>query len=138
MQGTVMPLQDVQPITYTGTILQFTTALLLALVFLVVRRYARRHSYVAPWSWAWCALALAIGAIVTRYNILPSVSAPLSDDRQPPVRWSASCVRPARSGMQPTSTSTSRCRYPWSSLPAAYVPSCYFDCHRRAGHRAPW
>jgi diguanylate cyclase (GGDEF)-like protein len=78
-----MPLQDVQPyIAFLGTIVQLGAALLLSVLFLILRRYADRRKYFTAWSLAWLALTTAILAVVVRYNILPTISAPiLNDDR---------------------------------------------------------
>ena len=74
-------LQDVQPyISFIGTMIQLGGALLLALLFLVLRPYARRRKYFLTWSKAWVALSLAIVCVTIRYNILPTVTVPLPDE----------------------------------------------------------
>jgi diguanylate cyclase (GGDEF)-like protein len=47
----------------------------------MLRQYAERRKYFITWSKSWIALAVAIAALVVRYYILPSVTAPLDDDR---------------------------------------------------------
>jgi diguanylate cyclase len=75
-----MSLQDLSPyISFLGTIIQLAAAILLSVLFLMLRRYAERRKYFITWSKSWIALSLAIAAIVARYYILPAVTAPLDD-----------------------------------------------------------
>ncbi|HUF49742.1 MAG TPA: GGDEF domain-containing protein [Longimicrobiales bacterium] len=64
-----------------GILLQLCGALLLAGLFLLLRRYARRRRYFHIWGAAWFALAAAIGAVTLRHLLLPGVSAlPVVED----------------------------------------------------------
>ena len=82
-----MSLQDLQPyIAFLGTIIQLAVAVLLSLLFLLLRRYAERRKYFLPWARSWLALSVAIAAIVVRYYILPGISTPVLDDWRPEVR----------------------------------------------------
>src|SRR5262245_25244088 len=75
-----MSLQDLSPyISFLGTIIQLAAAILLSVLFLVLRRYAERRKYFITWSKSWIALSMAIAAIVARYYILPAVTAPIDD-----------------------------------------------------------
>jgi|CXWL01.1.fsa_nt_gi diguanylate cyclase (GGDEF)-like protein len=56
-------------ISYLGLLAQTAAALLLVVLFWLLRPYARRN-YFAPWSWAWSALAVALLALVWRYLLL--------------------------------------------------------------------
>jgi len=56
-----------------GILLQLAGVLLLAWLFLLLRRYARRRRYFQVWGAAWAVLAVAIGALVARYVVLPLV-----------------------------------------------------------------
>ena len=76
-----MLLEDIQPfISFLGTIIQLGGALLLALLFVLLRPYARRRKYFLIWSRAWVALSIAIGCVVIRYNILPNLNVAFPDD----------------------------------------------------------
>jgi hypothetical protein len=86
-KGALMSLQDLQPyIAFLGTIIQLAVAVLLSLLFLLLRRYAERRKYFLTWAKSWLALSVAIAAIVVRYYILPSISTPVLDDWRPEVR----------------------------------------------------
>jgi diguanylate cyclase (GGDEF)-like protein len=82
-----MSLQDLQPyIAFLGTITQLAVAVLLSLLFLLLRRYAERRKYFLTWAKSWLALSVAIAAVVVRYYILPGISTPVLDDWRPEVR----------------------------------------------------
>lgn len=75
-------LKGLQPyLSFLGTFIQLGAILLLIALFGLLRRYARRRRYFRTWSNAWVALALALAAVVVRYNLLPSLMAgPVLDD----------------------------------------------------------
>jgi diguanylate cyclase (GGDEF)-like protein len=65
-------LTGIQPyLSYLGTFIQLGGAVLLLVLFNLMRRYTRRRKYFRSWAKAWAALAIAIAAIVLRYNLLP-------------------------------------------------------------------
>ena len=81
MQGTGISLQQVQPyISFLGSSLQLAGALLLAVLFLVMRSQARRRRYCLTWGLGWLMLSAALLAVVWRYTIMPSISALPPDD----------------------------------------------------------
>jgi len=67
-------------IRYLGIIVQLGGSLVLLGLFLLLRRYTRRRRYFIEWGKAWVAVSLAMCAVVARYNLLPSVAAPVSGD----------------------------------------------------------
>jgi len=60
-------------LTYLGTLIQFGSSALLIALFLLLRPYARRRRYFVMWSHAWILLAIALFAVVVRYNVLPAL-----------------------------------------------------------------
>jgi diguanylate cyclase (GGDEF)-like protein len=68
-------------IALIGLAVQLGGCILLAGLFLVLRRQAEGRSYFRYWSAAWVVLACAIGALVLRYQFIPRVDRiSLSDD----------------------------------------------------------
>jgi diguanylate cyclase (GGDEF)-like protein len=61
-------------LSYLGTFIQLGGALLLVVQFNLMRRYTRRRQYFRAWTTAWAALAVAILAVVVRYNLMPEFS----------------------------------------------------------------
>lgn len=60
--------EHMQPlVSFIGIVLQFAASLLLAMMFLLLRPYARRRHYFATWSAAWVVLTIAIASLAVRY-----------------------------------------------------------------------
>ena len=72
---TQITLQGLQPyLSFLGTFVQLGGTLLLFALLTMLRRYAMRRRYFLTWSNAWGVLAIALIAVVLRYNfILPSI-----------------------------------------------------------------
>lgn len=56
-----------------GLFSQLAAAVLLVVLFLLLRRHALRRPYFRAWSSAWIALAIGLAALTLRYNLLPLV-----------------------------------------------------------------
>ena len=70
MRGPIT-LEGLQPyLSFLGSFLQFGTGVLLIVLFMLLRPYARRRRYFIVWSHAWIALSIALFTIMIRYNIL--------------------------------------------------------------------
>ena len=69
MQTTFKGLQPY--LSFIGTFVQLGGTLLLIALFSLMRRYTRRRIYFRTWASAWLALAIALAAVVLRYNLLP-------------------------------------------------------------------
>ncbi|MDE2069972.1 MAG: GGDEF domain-containing protein [Gammaproteobacteria bacterium] len=54
-----------------GLFSQLVAAVLLVVLFLLLRRHAVRRPYFRAWSSAWVALAIGLAALTLRYNLLP-------------------------------------------------------------------
>ncbi|MGH8292575.1 MAG: GGDEF domain-containing protein [Gammaproteobacteria bacterium] len=54
-----------------GLFSQLAAAVLLVVLFLLLRRHAIRRPYFRAWSSAWVALAIGLTALTLRYNLLP-------------------------------------------------------------------
>ncbi len=65
---------------YLGLLSQAATVLLLVVLFMLLRRHADRRPYFFTWCNAWAALAVALVALVLRYNVLPNLLGALPDD----------------------------------------------------------
>jgi PAS domain S-box-containing protein len=70
----------IQPIESTSRLVQFAAillelggAVLVALLFGLIRRYAPRRKYFATWAWAWLAMVVGIAAVAYRYVLLGDV-----------------------------------------------------------------
>jgi diguanylate cyclase (GGDEF)-like protein len=75
MQQQQVSLTGLQPyLSYLGTFLQLGAAVLLLVLFNLMRPYTRRRKYFRSWAKAWAALAVAIFAVVLRYRLLPEFS----------------------------------------------------------------
>ena len=62
--------EGLQPyLSFLGTFVQMGATLLLYALFLLLRRYARRRHYFRTWSYAWGVLAIALAAVILRYNL---------------------------------------------------------------------
>jgi diguanylate cyclase (GGDEF)-like protein len=78
---TKITLQGLQPyLSYLGTFVQLGGTLLLFGLLTMLRRYAMRRRYFRTWSNAWGILALALFAVVLRYNLLPSMDPNVAED----------------------------------------------------------
>src|SRR5690242_18677744 len=67
-------------ISFIGVVVQLGGALLLVLLFSLLRGYVLRRSYFAAWTAAWACGAAAIGALCVRYILMPSLTQPPMDD----------------------------------------------------------
>lgn len=64
--------KGLQPyLSFIGTFVQLGGTLLLIALFSLLRRYTRRRLYFRTWANAWVALAIALFAVVLRYNLMP-------------------------------------------------------------------
>lgn len=73
-------------VSFIGVVVQLGGALLLVLLFVLLRRYVLRRSYFAAWTAAWACGALAILALCVRYIIMPQLVTSPIDDASAPVR----------------------------------------------------
>jgi diguanylate cyclase (GGDEF)-like protein len=58
-------------------------ALLLIALFWLLRRFVLRRAYFSAWSVSWAAIAIAIGAVVIRYMLMPQIIGSSLDERHP-------------------------------------------------------
>jgi diguanylate cyclase (GGDEF)-like protein len=77
------PHESFPVLAFTGVVIQMGGALLLIALFGLLRRFALRRAYFAAWSAAWTAIAIAIGAIVIRYILMPQIIGRSLDERHP-------------------------------------------------------
>lgn len=61
-------------VSFIGVVLQFASSALLATLFLLLRRYARRRPFFASWSIAWIVLTVGIGALAGTYILDGGIS----------------------------------------------------------------
>jgi len=73
-------------ISFIGVVVQLGGELLLLLLFFLLRGYVLRRSYFTAWTAAWACGAIAIGALVVRYVLMPRLGTPPLDDSSPLVR----------------------------------------------------
>ena len=73
-------------IGFVGLVFETIAAWLLVLLFMILRRHARRRPYFRIWGWAWVAIGVALTAVVIRYLLLPALVASPFNDRDPVVR----------------------------------------------------
>src|SRR5688500_11577490 len=67
--------EGLQPyLSFLGTFVQLGGTLLMFALMLLLQRYARRRRFFRTWSQAWGVLAVALFAVVIRYNLLPSAT----------------------------------------------------------------
>lgn len=57
-----------------STVVQLGGVLVLAGLFVLLRRFVLRRAYFSAWTSAWLALTAALVAVVARYNVLPAVA----------------------------------------------------------------
>jgi diguanylate cyclase (GGDEF)-like protein len=63
-----------------STVVQLGGVLVLAGLFVLLRRFVLRRAYFSAWTSAWLALTAALAAIVARYNVLPAMAGgPVAD-----------------------------------------------------------
>ena len=74
-------------IALIGLGVQLGGCILLAALFLVLRRYAAGRPYFRYWSVAWVILAVAIGALVIRYQLAPRADRASFSDESLEVRF---------------------------------------------------
>lgn len=73
-------LAGLQPyLSYLGAFIQLGAALLLLVLFNLMRPYTRRRKYFRSWAKAWAVLAFALLALVIRYNLIPAVASDLAE-----------------------------------------------------------
>lgn len=70
-------LRSLQPyLSFIGTFVQLGAILLLIALFALLHPYTRRRRYFRTWLNAWVALAVALLALVLRYQLLPTILDP--------------------------------------------------------------
>src|SRR5678815_2419836 len=80
------PSQTFPVLVFLGVVAQLGGALMLIALFLLLRRFVLRRAYFSAWASAWAALALAIGALVVRYVLVPGITGTSLDEEHPVVR----------------------------------------------------
>lgn len=78
--------QTFSVMSFLGVVAQIAGALLLIGFFLMMRRLVVRRAYFSAWTMAWAALAVAIGALVLRYVLVPGVLGTSLPEAHPAVR----------------------------------------------------
>lgn len=66
-------------VSLIGVLLQLSGELLLVVLFMLLRRFVLRRAYFGAWTLAWGFGALAIGALVMRYVLVPPALPPGQD-----------------------------------------------------------
>jgi len=66
-------------VSFIGVLLQLSGELLLVVLFMLLRRFVLRRAYFGAWTLAWAFGAVAIGALVMRYVLIPPPLAPGED-----------------------------------------------------------
>jgi hypothetical protein len=74
-------------IALIGLGVQLGGCILLAALFLLLRRHAAGRPYYRYWSAAWVVLAVAIGALVLRYQFVPRLDRVSITDESLEVRF---------------------------------------------------
>lgn len=69
-----------------STLVQLGGVLVLAGLFVLLRRFVLRRAYFSAWTSAWLALTAALSAVVLRFNVLPWVSGGSVTDQDVTVR----------------------------------------------------
>ena len=64
-------------IQFIGIVSQFFGAVLLVALFALLRTRALQRDYFDAWAWAWLSLMVAIGAMITRWLLVPTYDARL-------------------------------------------------------------
>ncbi|MGH8283571.1 MAG: GGDEF domain-containing protein [Gammaproteobacteria bacterium] len=70
---------DTRMLLSFSLICQLAAIILLVVLFMLLRRQASRRPYFYAWSNAWIVLAVALAALVARYNLLPVLLGPVTD-----------------------------------------------------------
>jgi diguanylate cyclase (GGDEF)-like protein len=70
-------------LSFIGVVVQMGGALLLIALFALLRRFVLRREYFRAWSGSWTAIAVAIGAVVIRYILMPQIIGSSLDERHP-------------------------------------------------------
>jgi diguanylate cyclase (GGDEF)-like protein len=66
-------------VSFIGVLLQLSGELLLVVLFMLLRRFVLRRAYFGAWTLAWGFGAVAIGALVMRYVLIPPPLPPGQD-----------------------------------------------------------
>lgn len=66
-------------ISYIGVLLQLIGSLLLAGLFWMLHRYARRGTYFTLWGWAWASLSVALALLVVRLGMVEPMAPHLGE-----------------------------------------------------------
>jgi diguanylate cyclase (GGDEF)-like protein len=77
------PPESFPVLAFIGVVIQMGGALLLIALFGLLRRFALQRAYFAAWGAAWAAVAIAIGAVVVRYILMPQIIGRSLDERHP-------------------------------------------------------
>jgi diguanylate cyclase (GGDEF)-like protein len=73
-----MPTEQVNGlIQFIGIVSQFFGAVLLVALFALLRTRALHRDYFDAWAWAWLSMMVAIGAMITRWLLVPTFDARL-------------------------------------------------------------
>lgn len=80
------PSQTYPVLSFLGVVAQLGVALMLIALFVMLRRFVLRRGYFGAWATAWGCLAVAIGALVIRYVLLPQALGFLPEEGHPAVR----------------------------------------------------
>lgn len=73
-------------ISQIGIVVELGGALLLVGLFVLLRRFVLRRAYFTTWTWAWVAIAGALGALTIRYDFVPGLLPPGRIEGNPAVR----------------------------------------------------
>src|SRR5215831_9241872 len=77
------PSESFPVLGFVGVVSQMGGALLLVALFWLLRRLVLRREYFSAWSVSWAAIAVAIGAVVIRYMLMPQIIGASLDERHP-------------------------------------------------------
>jgi diguanylate cyclase (GGDEF)-like protein len=80
------PAQTFPVLSFLGVVVQLGGALMLITLFVMLRRFVLRRGYFGAWATAWGSLAVAIGALVIRYILVPGIIGTALPDDHPVVR----------------------------------------------------
>jgi diguanylate cyclase (GGDEF)-like protein len=77
------PSENFPVLGFIGVVIQMGGAVLLIGLFWLLRRFVLRRAYITAWSVSWAAIAIAIGAVVIRYILMPQIIGSFLDERHP-------------------------------------------------------
>jgi diguanylate cyclase (GGDEF)-like protein len=77
------PSQSFPVLSFIGVAIQLGGALLLIALFALLRRFVLWRAYFTAWSTSWSAIAVAIGAVLLRYILMPEIIGSSLDERHP-------------------------------------------------------